>query len=80
MNCFKNENVVWQNRLHLIRDDLALLATEDADLVERHLICREVLHRIEGRQKQIEECRQQLRADIIAIEQELGLTNSISEK
>ena len=56
MKCFsKNENVPWQNRLHLIRDALTTLGCEDAQLLECHLLCRAELHRIEERQKQIEE-------------------------
>ena len=74
MKCFsKNENVPWQNRLHLIRDALTTLGCEDAQLLECHLLCRAELHRIEERQKQIEEQRQQLQAEISAIENELGL-------
>ena len=74
MKCFsKTDTVPWQNRLHLIRDGLITLGCEDADLIERHLICQAELHSIEQRQKRIEECRQQLRAEISAIEVELGL-------
>jgi len=72
MKCF-GKNECWQDHLHRIRNDFALLATEDADLIERHLICQAELHSIEQRQKQTEEQRQQLRAEISAIEVELGL-------
>jgi len=81
MKCFGNtENGTWQDRLHRIRNDFALLATEDADLIERHVLCRIALHQIEQRQKQIEEQRQQLQTEITAIETELGLTISCNEK
>lgn len=74
MKCFNNtESPAWQDRLRRIRDAMTTLACEDCDLSERHLMCRAELHRIEERQKQIEECRQQLRAEISAIEVELGL-------
>ena len=75
MKCFiKTETVLpWQNRLRHIRDAMTTLACEDCDLSERHLIYRVALHQIEERQQRVQECRQQLRAEISAIEVELGL-------
>ena len=41
--------------------------------MERHLLYRAELHLIEQRQKQVQERRRELQAEIAAIEQELGL-------
>jgi len=77
MKCFgKTENIHWQDRLHRIRANLTMLATEDCELLERHLLYRVELHQIEQRQEQVQEQRRQLQAEITSIEGELGLRAS----
>ena len=66
-------SATWQERLHHIKTNLTKLASEDCELLERHLIWRAELHRIECAQRQIQEQREQLKTEIRGIETELGL-------
>ena len=69
-------SATWQERLHHIKEAMTKLASEDCELLERHLIWRAELHRIECAQRQIQEQREKLKAEIRNIETELGLKTS----